>query len=79
MLCAYKSPSPINFLIPEPIFMKLGIYIMPPEIISSAYLINPSNQSACLYIYFFIVARQRLSENVTAATSTHASIEEFLD
>jgi hypothetical protein len=33
----------------------------------------------CLYVYAPIVARQRLGENVTAATNTHVTLEEFLD
>jgi hypothetical protein len=41
------SPPPINFRIPEPVFMKL----VAPEPISSAYFINPSRQSVCLYVY----------------------------
>jgi hypothetical protein len=57
--------------------MKLGMYIMASEPISAAYLINPSHQSVCLYVYPPIVARQQLGKNVTAAT--HATIEEFLD
>jgi hypothetical protein len=64
---------------PEPIFMKLGMYIMAPELILTEYLINLFSQSACLYIYFFVVAGQRLSENVTAATNTYAEIKEFSD
>jgi hypothetical protein len=32
----------------------------------------------CLYVYFPIVARQRLVRNVTAVTNTHAIIEELL-
>jgi hypothetical protein len=34
----------------EPIFMKLGMYIMAPEPISVAYFINPSHQSARLHV-----------------------------
>jgi hypothetical protein len=30
---------------PEPIFMKLGMDIMPPEAISTAYLINNNNNN----------------------------------
>jgi hypothetical protein len=58
--------------------MKLGTYIMAPEPISTACFINTSNQSVCIYIYKY-VDRQRLGKNVTAATSTHATIEELLD
>jgi hypothetical protein len=60
---------------PEPIFMKLGMFIMAPEPISTAYFINPSHQSVCLYVYPVIVARQRLGKKVTAATNTHTTIE----
>jgi hypothetical protein len=54
----------------EPIFTKRGMHIMAPEPISTAYFINPSHQSVCLYVYPLIVARQRLGKNVTAATNT---------
>jgi hypothetical protein len=40
VLCLW-IPLPINFWIYEPIFMKLGLYIMTPEPISTA----------CLYMY----------------------------
>jgi hypothetical protein len=56
-------------LMPEPIFLKLGMYIIAPESISTAYFINPSHQTVCLYVYPPIVARQRLGKNVTAATN----------
>jgi hypothetical protein len=55
---------PINFSMPEPIFMKLDTYIMAPQLISTAYP---------------IVARQRLGRNVTAVTNTRATIQELLD
>jgi hypothetical protein len=64
---------------PEPIYMKLGMYIMAPEPISVVYFINPSHQSVCLYVYASIVARSRLGENVTAAMNTYATVEEMLD
>jgi hypothetical protein len=43
------SPA-ANFRIPEPIFMKLGTYIMAAEPISTAYFINSSHQpvSVCV-------------------------------
>jgi hypothetical protein len=47
----YVSVYPlINFWMPQPIFMKLGIYIMTSEPISVAYLMNPSHQSVCLCV-----------------------------
>jgi hypothetical protein len=49
---------------PEPIFMKLGTYIMAPELISRAYFINASHQS--VYVSP-VIARQRLNKNITAA------------
>jgi hypothetical protein len=46
--------------------------IMASEPISTAYFINPSHYvSMCISP---TVARQRLGENVTAATNTHATI-----
>jgi hypothetical protein len=50
-LCVCVSAPPITFWMPEPIFTKLGMYAMVREPISTAYLINPSHQSACLYMY----------------------------
>jgi hypothetical protein len=35
----------------EPIFIKLGMYIMALEPISTVYFINSSHQSVCLYVY----------------------------
>jgi hypothetical protein len=63
----------------EPIFMKRGMYIMAREHISTAYFINPSHQSVCLYVYPRVIARQRLGKNVTAETNTHETIEELSD
>jgi hypothetical protein len=60
----------------ETVFMKLGLYTMVPEPVSTAYVINASHQSVCLYLY---VAWQWLGKNVTAAMNTHATIEELLD
>jgi hypothetical protein len=58
---------------PEQIFTELGMYIMASEPISTAYFINPCHQS----MYPPIVARQRLGKNFTAATNTHATVEEL--
>jgi hypothetical protein len=63
----------------DPIIMKLGMHIMAPGPISTAYFINPSHQSVCLYVYLPIVAGQQFGKNVTAATNTHATIEELLE
>jgi hypothetical protein len=78
MLCVYAPPQ-INFYVPEIIFVKLGMYIMEPEPISTAYFINLSDQPVCLYVYPPLLDRQRLSKCVTAATNTHETIEESLD
>jgi hypothetical protein len=37
----------------EPIFTKLGMYIMAPELISTAYFINPFHQTLWLNVYPF--------------------------
>jgi hypothetical protein len=58
--------------------LKLGMYIMAPEPISTAYFINPSHQSFCLYVYPPLVARQHLGKSFTAARNTYA-IEDLLD
>jgi hypothetical protein len=51
-LCVCSSPStPINFQMPELIFMKSGMYITAPESISTAYFINHFHQPVCLYVY----------------------------
>jgi hypothetical protein len=56
--CVFYIPL-INFLMPEPIFMKLiSIYVMSPEPVLAAYFINPFHQSVCLYVYPHIVASQ---------------------
>jgi hypothetical protein len=49
--------------------MKLGMYNMAPEPISAAYLINPSHQSVCLYLYPHIIIRQRLGKYFLAVTN----------
>jgi hypothetical protein len=41
---------------------KPDIYIMGPEPISVAYVINPSDQSVCLYVYPPIITRQCLGK-----------------
>jgi hypothetical protein len=43
---------------------------MSSDPISTAYLVNASHQSVCLYVN---IARQRLGKDVTAATNTHNS------
>jgi hypothetical protein len=54
------------------------MYIAAPEPILTAHLINPSHQSVSLCVSP-IVARQRLSKNVTAENNRDATIEELLD
>jgi hypothetical protein len=50
--------------------MKLGIYIIAPEPISTVYFIIPSHQSVCLSVYPRIIARQLLGKHIPAATNT---------
>jgi hypothetical protein len=42
---------PVNFGMPEPIFTKLGMHVMATESVSTAFFINPSHQTVCLYVY----------------------------
>jgi hypothetical protein len=48
-LCVCVSPH--QFLMAERMFMKLGMYIVVPESISTAYFINPSHQSVSILVY----------------------------
>jgi hypothetical protein len=57
--------------IPEPVFMKLGMYVMAPEPNTTVYFINPFHPSVCLCPR--IVARQFPRQRI------HATIEELLD
>jgi hypothetical protein len=45
MLSVCLCNPPIHFRMPEPIFMKLGMYVMAPEPISTAYFIDLSHRS----------------------------------
>jgi hypothetical protein len=58
---------------PEPIFMKLSMYIMTPAPISTTYFISPYCHSVCLYVYPPMVATQRHGKNVTTATNTRSN------
>jgi hypothetical protein len=73
---------PNNYRMAEPVFLKLGMYIMAPEPISAAYFLNPSHQSVLLYASLLLllrkdsgkctppfVARQRLGKHVPVATN----------
>jgi hypothetical protein len=75
MLSVYESLPHINFCMLQPIFMKLGMYIMAPEPISTAYFINTSQKSVCLHAYPPVTARQWYGKNVTIATNTHETIK----
>jgi hypothetical protein len=44
------NPSPVNFWMPEIIFIKLGMYIMASRPISTAYFKNPSHQPVRLCV-----------------------------
>jgi hypothetical protein len=61
---------------PEPIFKKLGMYIMAPDPISTPCFINPSHQSVCLLLGNGWV------KSFSAATSKHTqqlnNVEHFV-
>jgi hypothetical protein len=46
------------------------MYIMTLESISTAYFINQSHQSMCLYVYPFTAARQLLGRQIPMATNS---------
>jgi hypothetical protein len=48
-LCVSVYP-PTSLYMAEPIFRKLGMYIMAPQSIFMAYIINPFHQSVCVYM-----------------------------
>jgi hypothetical protein len=54
------------------------MYIMAPESISTAYLINPYHKSVCLYVHPLVIVWQRLGTHVPAATNSQATIEYIL-
>jgi hypothetical protein len=76
-LCVCVS-SPINCWMPETIFVKLGMYIMAPEPIWTAFFINPSHQSVCLYVYPLSLLGDG-SVRTLPRQRTQAAIEELLD
>jgi hypothetical protein len=61
----------INFEMPDPIVMKLGMYIMTPAPISMAYSTNPSHQS--VFLYPLVVGRQRIGKYVATRKNTRNS------
>jgi hypothetical protein len=77
--CYLCIPRPINFFMPEPVFMTLGVYIIGSVPIKATYFINPSRQSVYLYVYPSLFARQRIGKVVTAGTNTQGTIEDILD
>jgi hypothetical protein len=74
--CLCVCMPPCHLSMSKPMSMKLGIYILVPEPVSTAYLINRSHQSVCLDMSPSF-ARQRLSKNVTAVTNTQATVQLF--
>jgi hypothetical protein len=83
-----QSPSclhipPINFWMPETIFMGHGMYSVATEPTSTAYFINPTHQSVCLYVYLSYRCKaslqyippfgvwQQFVKHVPAAMNTH--------
>jgi hypothetical protein len=58
---------------PEPIFMKLGTYIMAPKPISTSYFKNTYDQCGHLYVYPLAFDKQRFGKNVTVAMNTHTT------
>jgi hypothetical protein len=61
LFCVCGSPL-INFWMSEPVFIKHSMYIMAPDPLSTAYFINPSHHSVCLYVYPSYLCKQRLAK-----------------
>jgi hypothetical protein len=86
-MCVCLCILPINSLIPESIFMKLGTYNTAPEPICVSVYVSPIAARQRLGKNPPIVARQRLGKNypavasrrlcrnVSAVTNTHVTIE----
>jgi hypothetical protein len=58
---------------------ELDIHNVAPEPITRTYFISPPIGLCVCMCSPFIVARQRLGKDVTAATDTHGTLEELLD
>jgi hypothetical protein len=87
--CVSVNPPPPpsnNFWPTEPICMKLGMYIMTHELVSTANFINPSQQSVSVWVSLlsllgkgsvkcipFFFAWQRFGTHVPVATNTRNS------
>jgi hypothetical protein len=76
-LCVHVCVSPVSFLMPEPVFMKLRMYIMAPKPISTAYLINCSHQSVFVYPLLLLLGNSLV--NTFPWLWIHAAIEQLLD
>jgi hypothetical protein len=66
LVCLCIPPSTLEYI--TIVYETYYIYIMAPDQISTAYFMNPSHQSVCLYSP--IIAGQRLGKHVPAATNT---------
>jgi hypothetical protein len=64
---------PVNLRMPEPVFMKLGMSVMAPELISTAYFINPFHQPVSVCVSQRTAARQRLDIHVPVAKNASNS------
>jgi hypothetical protein len=64
----------------EPVFMKIGMYVMAPEPISTR-VIKPSHHSVSIRVSsrWSVKIPLLLLVNVTAVTNTQVTIEELLD
>jgi hypothetical protein len=65
---------------PEPIFMKLDMYIMAPEPFSMLYCINPIYQSLCLlYVYPLVLLLGSGSIDTFPWQWIYATVEDSLE
>jgi hypothetical protein len=78
-MCLCLRIPPYTFLNAWSNLYEFDMYVMAFKPVSTVYFINPCPQSVFLYVYFPLVARQRLSKKVTAETNTQATTEELMD
>jgi hypothetical protein len=68
---------PINFQMREPLFVELGMYIMAPEPLSSAYFMNPSI-SLCFYMCISLPLTGTGSVKTLPWQQTHRIVEHII-
>jgi hypothetical protein len=77
-VCLWIPPPSINYWMLEPILMKLGMYIMAIEPISTACLINPSHQVCYVCICIPVTLLGNCWVETLPRQQIHTTIEELI-